>query len=432
MKDGVNLYPFQKVGHSFIKQKKWVLVGDSMGLGKSIQAISVFEKGVQALVICPAMLKTNWCHEINKFTDLSVKSVDSKYDYTSIPDVIVSSYENVKHIPVDVLPKIIVLDESHFIKNMKAKRTQNVHKYIAAVIPEYLIALSGTPITKSCIEFYSILKLLSMCPSGTNGIPLSAKSQYAFNMRFSHQSTRRINVKSRGGDTRSVQVQEFKGIKNKEELKSILRGKFLRRLASKVLDLPKLTEKELILSRKKTKRDSYLFQMMESNPDGDDHFIKLKIEAAVEKVPHTLKYVESIVDSGEQVVLFTDHLDSASALLSGLRELKISCGEVSGRRKRIERDNSIADFSNRKIKVLVCTFSAASVGLTLTSASQMVLNDLSYRCDMILQAKKRIHRISQKRPCVITTMINGDFDYKIKRRLDEKIKDISEIVSKDI
>ena len=432
LKAGVELYPFQKIGHTFIKQRKWCLIADSMGLGKSIQAISVFEKGKQVLVVCPAMLKTNWCEEVKKFTNLSVRAVDSKFDYTSIPDVIVSSYENVKNIPVDVLPNTIVLDESHFIKNMKAKRTQKIHEYITATKPEYLVALSGTPITKSCIEFYSILKILSMCPSATNGIPLSLKSQYAFNMHFSHQNTRRINVNGRHG-RRSVQVQEFKGIRNKEELKSILRGKYLRRLASKVLDLPKLTEKELIISNKKTKRDSYLFEMLMSEQGEDDeHFIRLKIEAAVEKVPSTLKYVESIVESGESVVVFTDHLDSASTLMSGLNEMKIPVGEVSGNRRSIERDNSIADFTNKKIKVLVCTFSAASVGLTLTVARNMVINDLSYRCDMILQAKKRIHRLSQSRPCLITTIINGEFDLRIKKKLDEKMKDINEIVSKDL
>jgi len=72
------------------------------------------------------------------------------------------------------------------------------------------------------------------------------------------------------------------------------------------------------------------------------------------------------------------------------------------------------------------------VGLTLTSARHMVINDLIYRWDMILQAKKRIHRISQQRPCLITTVINGEFDLRIKKKLDEKMKEISQIVSKDI
>ena len=51
---------------------------------------------------------------------------------------------------------------------------------------------------------------------------------------------------------------------------------------------------------------------------------------------------------------------------------------------------------------------------------------------MILQAKKRIHRLSQSRPCLITTIINGEFDLRIKKKLDEKMKDINEIVSKDL
>ncbi len=427
MKDGVELYPFQKVGHSFIKQKKWVLIADSMGLGKSIQAISVFEKGKQALVICPAMLKTNWVSEVKKFTNLSVRAVDSKYEYTSIPDVVVSSYENVKNIPLDLMPDIIVLDESHFIKNMSAKRTKSIHHYVSLVKPEYLVALSGTPITKSVIEFYSILKLLSQCPSGSNGTPLPLKSQYAFNMRFSHQSSRRIT--NRG---RSIQVTTYSGLKNKEELKTYLRGKYLRRLASKVLDLPKITEKELIVSSKKTKRDSFLFEIVESGASMDDHFLKLKIEAAMEKVKDTVKYIESIVESGEQVVVFSDHIDPSTAIHNSLGELKISSGLVNGSKSKFERENAISDFSEMKLKVLVCTFPAASVGLTLTTARHMVINDLSYRCDMILQAKKRIHRISQKRPCLITTVINGEFDLRIKKKLDEKVKDISQIVSKDI
>ena len=82
-------------------------------------------------------------------------------------------------------------------------------------------------------------------------------------------------------------------------------------------------------------------------------------------------------------------------------------------------------------KVLVCSFSAAAVGLTLTSSRHLVFNDLSWRPDMVEQARKRIHRISQERSCVITSILNGDFDKRIKRKLDAKIKDISQIVTQD-
>ena len=46
LKAGVELYPFQKIGHTFIKQRKWCLIADSMGLGKSIQKRSQYLKRV--------------------------------------------------------------------------------------------------------------------------------------------------------------------------------------------------------------------------------------------------------------------------------------------------------------------------------------------------------------------------------------------------
>ena len=60
MKPGVSLYAHQKLGRRFILRRKYVLLGDEMGLGKSLQAIAAmvetenliknsYEAAVQAL-----------------------------------------------------------------------------------------------------------------------------------------------------------------------------------------------------------------------------------------------------------------------------------------------------------------------------------------------------------------------------------------------
>lgn len=401
-----------------------------MGLGKTIQAISVMEKGKQVLVICPAMLRTTWQQELKKFTNLSSKVVDSRFDYESVYDVIISSYANVKNIPVDLLPAYVVMDECHYIKNVDSQRAKSVHKYIQAVKPEHLVGLSGTPITKNVTEIYSMLKLLSMCPSGTNGLPVGVKSQTAFNYRFSHQKTRRITVNGRQG-ARSVQVTEFSGVKNKDILITLLRGKYLRRLASKVLDLPPIVDKEVILSTKKSKKDEVLLDMFEFGTPIDEHITRKKIDSALSKVSSTAKYVKDIVDCGESVVVFSDHIEPIDELHKTLKEMRISSAKVHGGVKKFMRQSNIDDFKDNKFKVLICSFKAASVGLTLTTSRQMVFNDLSWIPADIEQARKRIHRISQERSCTITYMLNGDFDIRIKRKLDSKRKDIRQIISED-
>ena len=78
-----NLYNYQKIGVMFaVTNGTGILLGDSMGLGKTIQAIgtSMFMKAnglaKNALIITPASLKFNWPLEIEKFTDEKYVVID--------------------------------------------------------------------------------------------------------------------------------------------------------------------------------------------------------------------------------------------------------------------------------------------------------------------------------------------------------------------
>ena len=59
------LFDFQRSGVAYILQKKRLIVGDQMGLGKTIQAIAAITAAdaFPCLVICPASLKLNWQKE---------------------------------------------------------------------------------------------------------------------------------------------------------------------------------------------------------------------------------------------------------------------------------------------------------------------------------------------------------------------------------
>lgn len=55
-------FPYQKVGMSFLNKINGVgMLGDSMGLGKSIQAIGYSTlNNLHTVIVCPASLKYNW------------------------------------------------------------------------------------------------------------------------------------------------------------------------------------------------------------------------------------------------------------------------------------------------------------------------------------------------------------------------------------
>ena len=178
MRLGVELYPYQKIGQAYIKDHKYVIIGDVMGLGKTIQAISVMEEVRQVVVVCPAMLRNIWVSEVKKFTELSICIVKGKaHDYSEVPRILVVSYEGLKHIPKDLKPDMVVFDEAHYLKNAKAARTQTAHEFIWSLRPKYCVCLSGTPIRNNVGEFFSLLKLMSYTPAAWNGIPIAEKSR---------------------------------------------------------------------------------------------------------------------------------------------------------------------------------------------------------------------------------------------------------------
>lgn len=68
-----HLYPFQRAGVEFIAYAGDVLLGDEMGAGKTVQALSALahrigaEQSLPALVICPNSVKEHWAENIRKF-----------------------------------------------------------------------------------------------------------------------------------------------------------------------------------------------------------------------------------------------------------------------------------------------------------------------------------------------------------------------------
>jgi SWI/SNF-related matrix-associated actin-dependent regulator 1 of chromatin subfamily A len=70
---------------------------------------------------------------------------------------------------------------------------------------------------------------------------------------------------------------------------------------------------------------------------------------------------------------------------------------LDGSCSKPKRQKAVDDFQeNEKIKVFVGNLKAAGVGITLTSAEAVIMNDLSFVPAEHAQAEDRSHRIGQK------------------------------------
>ncbi len=407
------LYPHQVEGINFLRTAKYGLLGDEQGLGKTLQALKAVEDCQKILIVCPAFLRGTWRREAEKWINRdSSTSIPSVEEDTYIYIVSYAGLGKCSHLS----PNAVIFDESHYLKNVKAKRTLHAHSFIGGKKPEFCVLLSGTPVKNSIVEFFSPLRLLSHAPSGSNGLKLECRSQYDFSYRYSNPVTKRLRI---GGRMRDV--TEFKGSRNLPELKGILKGKYLRRTSKEVLDLPPIIDREISIDAPKRLSEELrkAFESVESEGvDRDKHFSTVKKEFALKKVPATTALATDLLDQGEQVVIFTDHVDPVAEIADTLHPTLTGC--ITGNTPTEDRDRLVEEFQKGEIRVLIATIGSASTGFTLTAARNMIFNDIPWGYVDLIQARKRIHRVGQDRSCVVSFIVAGDVDRMILKKIKEK------------
>jgi len=417
----IELYPFQERGVEFAFNSHYCIIGDEMGLGKTLQGLTLaLEVGKNTLIICPAYLRKTWEYEIQKYAkrrDLVVTTFDKQGQvYTPIDeDIIITSYSML--IDCEELfewADLVIGDEIHYVKNMEAGRGDLFHKFLFEQEPERFLGLSGTPIKNDVTEWYSLLALCSYSPKETNGLNVMKgfPESKLWNRFFAY--SRHIAI---GGGRF---IEKFSGIRNKRRLRDYLRGKYIRREAKDHLELPDLVRKDIIVNYRDNRELERAWDTFNSGKATDS---SAKAKSALVKATFTARYCKDIHEwEGSPVLIFTDHIDSCERIAKELKKSEI----IQGSTPIEKRDEIVRRFQKGLIPYLVATIGAAQAGYTLTAASNVVFNDLSWVPAHNWQAEKRIHRIGQKRACTVHRMMGSRQDDKIKAILDDKIEAIKE------
>ena len=125
---GGELAPFQWAGVRYALDARRVFIADEQGLGKTVEALASLEAddAYPAIVVCPASMKLIWEREATKWLPhRSVAVISGRMPVPPSGEITVLNYEIVaahREALARRRPRAIVVDESHYCKNPRAKR----------------------------------------------------------------------------------------------------------------------------------------------------------------------------------------------------------------------------------------------------------------------------------------------------------------------
>lgn len=375
-----------------VENKKFILA-DDMGLGKTTSTIiAALETGAKkVLIICPASLKINWQREIENYSQRTTSIIEGKKwddaDFVIINyDIIKNFHDDKKKAESTIVNSkfdLVIVDEAHYIQNTQAQRTKLINDIGRKV--ERVWLLTGTPITSRPINYFNLLSLIDS-PVAQNW--MAYVKRYCNGFQF--QAGRR-------------KIWNVSGASNLEELRDRTSPLVLRRLKENVLDLPEKIITPVYLRLKSKEYEELMgeyYDWYDKSGEADSltlQFTKLtKVRQVIadEKTKSTIELCENIIEQGKKVIVFTNFTKSLETILEHFGK---SAVRLDGQMSQKERQLSVDSFQNdEKVMVFVGNIKAAGVGITLTAAEAVVMNDLSFLPSDHSQAEDRSYRYGQK------------------------------------
>jgi SWI/SNF-related matrix-associated actin-dependent regulator 1 of chromatin subfamily A len=454
--EGLAYLPYQIAGVEFALNQlgdRGTLLADEMGLGKTIQLIGIInadETVKRVLVICPASLRLNWMRELNKWLvrKMSVGIANGSF-WPHGFDVVIINYDILsKHVAKlrETEWDLIALDESHYLKNPDAKRTQlvvgraakkNGEKAIPGLKARRRVALTGTPIPNRPIEGWSIFHYLApdvfpkfwyyvedFCNAQHNGYgwdfngasnlgKLQDKLRASIMVRRKKLDVlkelppkqRQLVELSRNGAAAAIDAENEAYEKSQELIER------------------KKAAVELAKAESQEQYNAAVAELRAVVGVAFEEISELRHRTAVAKIPQVAEHILSCLEEeGHKIIAFAHHRDVIASLLNSLREAGITCVSVTGDTLMVDRQTAVDRFQqDDDVRVFVGNIQAAGVGLTLTASHHVIFAELDWVPGNVTQAEDRAHRIGQHDNVLVQHLVlDGSLDVKMARTLIAK------------
>jgi len=427
------------------------LLADEPGLGKTAQSLLAAQAAdaYPLLVVVPNVVKTNWAREAAIWTPHHRATVihGNGEDIDAFADIVVVNYEILdRHVGWlgDFGFKGMVVDEAHFIKNKTSQRSQNVlelsDRIRKRVGRPLMMALTGTPLINDIEDLRAIWQFLGWIDEK---VPLDGLME-----RLEETGLTPMEPAFYGAARRAVIDQ---GIVRRRKV-DVAADIPARRVADLPVELDdeagrSIREAEAELARRMLARYDQAIETRRSTGhtivDGIDHELVRRVagweredqdSSSGENVFGMMRrigrakaglaadYAAQLAHNVGKVVFFAKHIEVMDTAQEVFEKRGLRYSAIRGDQTAKARQQNIDDFVNDpEVSVIVCSLTAAGVGINLQVASDLVLAELSWTDAEQTQAIDRVHRIGQDKPVTAWRVIASQtVDTRIAELIDEK------------
>jgi hypothetical protein len=402
------------------------LLADEPGLGKTAEALVAAHAADAYPLLCvvPNVVKTNWAREVGLWTpNRTVTVIHGDGDtIDAFADIVVVNYEVLdRHVGWlgDLGFRGMVLDEAHFIKNKASQRSQHVlqlsERIRARTSRPLLMALTGTPLINDIDDFRNIWQFLGWIDE-KKPLPelMHALEETGLTPIDRGFFTAARNTVIDMGIVRRRKVDVAADIPARRiaDVPVELEGEAGRSIRKAEEDLARrLVERyDRALETRRTQsfvdgidhdlvRQVATWEREDISTDSGENVFGMLRRIGQAKAGLAADYAAQLARNAGKVVFFAKHIAVMDVAEETFAARGIQSVSIRGDQTKSAREKAIDSFTDDPdVHIIVCSLTAAGVGINLQVASNLVLAELSWTDAEQTQAIDRVHRIGQTEP----------------------------------
>lgn len=430
------------------------ILGDEMGCGKTRQGLATHKAVLSdphrdparvdkrtLVVIGPAILRKGWRKEAidaKYFEDDDIQLImtrSEEIDWSK--GLAVMSYEASSAFTDFSRAAMVILDESHKVKNPEAKTTNHLFKYVVKKHQVPVLCMSGTPMSRPK-DMFTQIKMVDSILVPNRLLPYNGFPGPNFSYGFRYCAPKQV-FQGMGRGLQWVCTDSSR----LDELNILLERVLVRRTKDQVMtDLPPKNRTNLYVYEDPPDRLEQAFAKIDTVRDkrgnilADSKMMELVRETKDRKKPFVRQYLIDVIipemaqHEDWKYLVFAHHLDMIDDIMGVFESRGIDVIQVDGRIRGDKRSNAVSRFqTDPECRVAVLGILAAAAGLNLQSANQVIFTEMSWSPSQLLQAEDRAHRKGQERPVDVRyLMIKNSTDDVLWRSVAKKFRQSARVL----